>query len=290
MSPTDPSDTPGTAGTPVSPASGDRPAAGPAARLHSRSTGDGPPLVLAHGFTQTGLVWGTMDEDLASDHRVTAVDLPGHGRSSGVHASLPDGAALLGRAGGRAAYLGYSMGARFCLHLALARPDLVEALVLVSGTAGIEDAAERAERRQADEALAEQLDPLTEPRTAAVPLETFLRRWMEGPMFAGIGPEEGGLAQRLTNTGAGLASSLRLAGTGTQQPLWNELPRLDMPVLVVTGELDAKFTALGERMAAAIGPNARHAVVPDGGHAPHLQFPVLVGDLVRSGLGRSGGR
>ena len=82
-----------------------------------------------------------------------------------------------------------------------------------------------------------------------------------------------------TNTGAGLASSLRLAGTGTQQPLWHELSRLDMPVLVVTGELDAKFTALGEALATAIGPNASHAVVPGAGHAPHLQLPVLVGDL-----------
>jgi 2-succinyl-6-hydroxy-2,4-cyclohexadiene-1-carboxylate synthase len=246
--------------------------------------------VLAHGFTQTSRVWGTMDEDLASDHRLIAVDMPGHGRSSGVHASLPDGAALLGRAGGRSAYLGYSMGARFCLHLALARPDLVEALVLVSGTAGIDDVDERAERRRADEALAEQLDPVDRARSVAVPLDTFLRRWMEGPMFAGIGAEEGGLAERLTNNAAGLASSLRLAGTGTQLPLWLELPRLDMPVLVVTGELDAKFSELGERMGGAIGPNARHVIVPGAGHAPHLQFPVLVGDLVRRWLARTGDR
>lgn len=109
-------------------------------------------------------------------------------------------------------------------------------------------------------------------------------------MFAGIGAEEGGLTERLTNTAAGLASSLRLAGTGTQLPLWHELPRLDVPVLVVTGELDAKFSELGERMAGAIGANARHVIVPGAGHAPHLQFPVLVGDLVRRWLARTGDR
>ena len=127
------------------------------------------------------------------------------------------------------------MGARFCLHLALERPELVDSLVLVSGTAGIDDDDERTARRRADDDLAEQLDPADPARSEAVPVATFVRRWMANPMFAGVGPEAGGLVERLTNTGPGLASSLRLAGTGTQEPLWSELHRLDMPVLVVTG-------------------------------------------------------
>ena len=90
---------------------------------------------MAHGFTQTGGVWGSLDRRLATDHEVVRVDMPGHGGSADVHADLPHGAALLGAAGGRATYLGYSMGARFCLHLALDQPGLVESLVLISGTA-----------------------------------------------------------------------------------------------------------------------------------------------------------
>jgi len=241
--------------------------------------------VLAHGFTQTGRVWGSIDRHLAVDHRVTAVDMPGHGGSAGVRSSLTEGAAHLGDAGGRAAYLGYSMGARFCLHLALVRPDLVDALVLVSGTAGIEDDAERAERRRADEALAERLDPADPQRSPAVPVATFVREWMANPLFAGVGPGPGGLEERLTNTGPGLASSLRLAGTGTQRPLWSELHRLDMPVLVVTGGDDAKFTELGRRLTASVGPNARHVVVSAAGHAPHLQRPDEVIAAVRAHLG-----
>ena len=51
------------------------------AKLHAEATGDGPTrVVLAHGFTQTGRVWGTMDHHLATDHQVLRVDLPGHGR------------------------------------------------------------------------------------------------------------------------------------------------------------------------------------------------------------------
>jgi 2-succinyl-6-hydroxy-2,4-cyclohexadiene-1-carboxylate synthase len=228
-----------------------------------------------------------MDGLLATGHRVVAADMPGHAGSTAVTATLPEGADLIGELGGRATYLGYSMGARFCLHLALSRPDLVEALVLISGTAGIDDPEERQERRRGDEALAEQLDPSSGPPAAAIPVETFVRRWMESPMFSGISPEATGLEERLRNTGPGLASSLRLAGTGTQVPLWSKLDQLAMPVLVITGERDAKFTALGRRLVDAIGPNSTQVVVAGTGHAPHLERPRDVAEAVRAHLSRA---
>ena len=79
-----------------------------------------------------------------------------------------------------------------------------------------------------------------------------------------------------------------MAGTGTQQPLWGSLGRLTMPVLIVTGGLDTKFTALGRRMAGAIGPAARHVVVAGAGHAPHLQRPGEVAAVVRAGGASAG--
>ena len=184
---------------------------------------------------------------------------------------------------GPAAYLGYSMGARFCLHLALARPQAVESLVLISGTAGIDDPDERWARRRSDEALADQLDPVRSGGVP-VPVEVFLRRWTDSPLFAGVDSEAAGLDERKRNTGAGLASSLRLAGTGTQLPLWGQLGRLDMPVLIVTGEEDEKFTLLGQRLAESIGANATVVAVPAAGHSPHLQRPEVVADLVRAHL------
>jgi 2-succinyl-6-hydroxy-2,4-cyclohexadiene-1-carboxylate synthase len=255
----------------------------PPPSLHAEVTGVGPRVVLAHGFTQTGRVWGSLDHDLARDHQVVAVDMPGHGRSSDVRATLVDGALLLARAGGPAAYVGYSMGARFCLHLALACPQAVSSLVLISGTAGIDDPAERRERRRADGALADRLDP-PDPTEPAQPVDEFLAQWMANPLFGEVGADADGWKERLRNTGPGLASSLRLAGTGTQLPLWPQLARLDMPVLVVTGERDTKFTALGHRLAGAIGTGASRVVVPDSDHAPHLQRPDLVEAAIRSHL------
>ena len=251
----------------------------PSRALHHTVDGVGPRLVLAHGFTQTSRVWGSLDTDLARDHQVVAVDMPGHGGSSDVASTLVDGALLLAEVGGRARYLGYSMGARFCLHLALARPDLVDSLVLISGTAGIDDPGERLARQRSDAALADRLDPGRPDVT--VPVEAFLREWMANPMFEGITVEAGGLEERKANTGGGLASSLRLAGTGSQLPLWRLLPRLEMPVLVVTGSVDGKFSALGRRMVDAIGSNATQVVVPGTGHAPQLQRPELVAVSVR---------
>jgi 2-succinyl-6-hydroxy-2,4-cyclohexadiene-1-carboxylate synthase len=256
---------------------------GPAAGLHAESAGDGPTLLLAHGFTQMRRLWGGLDTGLAPGRRLVLVDLPGHGGSSAVRADLPSGARLLGLAGGTGDYLGYSMGARFCLHLALDRPDLVRRLVLISGTAGIDDEGERAERRRADQALADRLDPPGGGRPTDTVAE-FVRRWVTGPIFGEVPEEALGVEERERNTAAGLASSLRLAGTGTQMPLWDRLGALGMPVLVLSGEHDAKFTALGRRMVRAIGENATSVVVPATDHAPHLQRPHAVTDAVRSFL------
>jgi 2-succinyl-6-hydroxy-2,4-cyclohexadiene-1-carboxylate synthase len=233
--------------------------------LHVEVDGRGPRLVLVHGFTQTGRSWGPLAAALARHREVVRVDAPGHGRSAADTVDMVEGARLLGVAGGPALYLGYSMGARLALHLALARPDLVHALVLVSGTAGIEDPTERQARRLDDEWLASRLE--------ADGVAEFVRHWLARPLFAGLTEDSAGLAARLENTETGLAASLRLAGTGAQQSLWARLPEQAMPVLAVAGERDEVFLARARAMATAIGANASVAVVGGAGHAAHLEAP-----------------
>jgi 2-succinyl-6-hydroxy-2,4-cyclohexadiene-1-carboxylate synthase len=231
--------------------------------LHAERDGDGPPLVLVHGFTQTRRCWGPEGADLARDHEVVRVDAPGHGRSSEVIAGLGAGGRLIADQGHEATYLGYSMGARYCLHVALANPEVVRGLVLISGTAGIEDPDERAARRAQDLATA--------ARLTAQGLEAFLDDWLAQPLFAGLPADRAFRAERLENTIAGLSSSLEQAGTGSQDPCWDRLAELTMPVLVVAGVLDEKFSALAQRMATTIGGNATLALIPNAGHAAHLE-------------------
>ena len=247
--------------------------------LHTVTEGSGSRVALVHGFTQTLASWGPLAGRLRPRWQVVRVDLPGHGGSDAVRADLPGAARLLGEAAGPAAYLGYSLGGRVCLRLALDRPDLVGAMILVGASPGIAAAEERAERRAADEALARDLE---RDGVAA-----FLDRWLAGPLFATLPAGRAGRAERLGNSTAGLAAALRLLGVGAQQPLWARLPELAAPVLLVAGELDGKFAALAERMDAAIGPRARVALVPDAGHAAHLEQPEQFGDLVERFLGEA---
>jgi 2-succinyl-6-hydroxy-2,4-cyclohexadiene-1-carboxylate synthase len=217
-------------------------------------------VVLVHGFTQTGASWATIAAGLEG-HEVVAPDQPGHGERSAERADLVTSAELLAPLG-PAAFVGYSMGARIALHLALLHPDAVTALVVLGGTGGIDDDEERAARRAADEVLADRLEDIG--------TDAFLDEWLAQPLFAALPPD--GRGARSTDA-SGLAWSLRLSGTGTQQPLWARLGELAMPVLVVAGARDEKFRALGERLVAAIGANAELAIVSDAGHAAHLEQP-----------------
>jgi 2-succinyl-6-hydroxy-2,4-cyclohexadiene-1-carboxylate synthase len=233
--------------------------------LHAEVVGSGARVVLVHGFTQTRRSWGRVAERLTERFELVLVDAPGHGRSGEVAVDLWEGGRMIGALGGQASYLGYSMGGRFCLHTALAMPDLVQRLVLVGATAGIEDAAARAERREADERLAHTV--------LADGVERFVDHWLARPLFHGLDAEAAGREARLENRPAGLAESLRRAGTGQQKPLWGRLSELAMPVLLVVGERDEKFGAVATRMADEIGTNATVAVIADAGHAAHLERP-----------------
>ncbi|HEY8523849.1 MAG TPA: alpha/beta fold hydrolase [Acidimicrobiales bacterium] len=233
--------------------------------LHGERAGAGPRVVLLHGFTQTGRCWGPVADDLARDHEVVRLDAPGHGGSSAVRADLAATAALIAEAGGPAVYVGYSMGARMALHVALRAPEVVRGLVLVGGTPGIEDDDERAARRRRDEALAQ--------RIREIGVAAFLDEWLAQPLFAGLPPWARFDGERRRNTAEGLASSLELAGTGSQRPLWGDLGRIAVPVLAVAGSDDERYAAIARRLAAAIGGPASVALVPDAGHAAHLERP-----------------
>ena len=229
-------------------------------------------IVLVHGFTQTAHSWrpvaSLLEDRLRPEPTVLLLDAPGHGTKSDVRAGLADGAALLGDEGGRATYVGYSMGGRYCLHLALARPDLVERLVLLGVSPGIEDAEEREARRAADEQLATDLE--------TDGLDAFLDRWLRSPLFSRLPRAAADMEHRRANTVEGLASSLRLAGTGAQESLWDRLHELTMPVLVMAGAHDEKFSAIGIRMASLV-PDATFIGVGDAGHSAHLERPDEVG-------------
>jgi 2-succinyl-6-hydroxy-2,4-cyclohexadiene-1-carboxylate synthase len=235
----------------------------------------GERFVLAHGFTQTARSWarfGPLLQERLPGAEIRAVDLPGHGDAPPpADSDLWASADRLVAAGGPGCYVGYSMGGRVSLHAALRHPSLVRALVLIGATAGIDDEAERSARRAADERLADRIE--------SIGLEAFVDEWLHNPLFAGLTVETAQRDDRLRNTAAGLASSLRSTGTGTQAPLWDRLHEITAPVLVLAGEHDSKFRDLGERMAGSM-PDATFRVIADAGHSVHLEQPEATADAV----------
>lgn len=223
-------------------------------------------VVLVHGFTQTLRSWDPLAAMLADTFQIVRVDLPGHGGSAAVRLRFAETASAIGDAGGRATYVGYSMGGRLCLQLAADRPDLVQALVLVGASPGLADAGERDARRKADDALADDIERVG---TAA-----FLAEWLAQPLFTSFTPDPADLAARLANPPAGLADALRALGTGVQEPLWASLAELSMPVLSVAGQNDGRYARLGEAMGDAIGDNAQVVALAGAGHAAHLERPI----------------
>ncbi|MBV6509601.1 MAG: 2-succinyl-6-hydroxy-2,4-cyclohexadiene-1-carboxylate synthase [Acidimicrobiales bacterium] len=240
--------------------------AGDPARLAHEICGGGPRLVLVHGFTQTRRVWDALADPLATSHELVLVDAPRHGASRTIGAGLEEAGRLLLATGGVATYVGYSMGGRLCLHAALADgASRVRGLVLIGASPGLRSEAERTERIALDESWAELLE--------SEGIDTFLDRWLAQPLFAQLPAERAALRERHRNDPLALAASLREAGTGTQAPLWEALRRLAMPVLVLAGERDERFSALGREMADTIGGNAEYRAVPRAGHALHLENP-----------------
>ncbi|MGH9010274.1 MAG: alpha/beta fold hydrolase [Acidimicrobiia bacterium] len=235
-------------------------------------------LVLLHGFTQGPGSWDQVVAGLEGSYEIVRVILPGHGPagSASAQARLPfevaAGAvadAVAEVAGPEpATWMGYSLGGRLALRVALDRPELVDSLALLGATAGIEEADARAARVEIDERLAAGLERKG--------VEQFIDGWLAQALFSRLSRSDAGVEERRMGTVDGLASALRLLGTGAQEPVWNRLGEIDVPVLLLAGEHDAKFSALAFRMAAGIGDNAGISFVPGAGHAAHLERPQSV--------------
>ena len=259
--------------------------------LHFERRGLGPALMLLHGFTGSS---GSMDQlarALSADYATIAPDLPGHGRSTGAardgrHAfedGLADLAATLQAAGhSRAHWLGYSMGARLALGVAVRHPQCVSSLVLLGARAGIADEGEREARRRADAMLAARIE--------SEGVEAFVDEWMAQPLFdsqarlgAAFLAEQ--RRQRLVNQAAELAASLRGSGPGAQPSFFDDLAGVRVPVLLVAGALDSPFVDTAHDLARRL-PRAEVCVIPDAGHAAHVEQPEAFAGAVHEFLRR----
>ena len=250
-------------------------------RIHFTVEGAGETLVLLHGFTGSAEAMRPLADELAREFCVVSIDLLGHGLSDApsdpmryrMDACVADVIGVLDAVDAeRAHLLGYSMGGRVALALAVGHPNRVASALLIGASAGLADPTARTERERADEALARSIE--------VDGVERFVACWMAQPLFASQArlaaePRAAAHAQRLTNRAHGLAGSLRGLGTGAQPPLHDALRHSKVPLLFLAGEDDAKFRALAVELAAS-AVCAEHVVIDGAGHAAQLENPRAV--------------
>ena len=257
------------------------------ARLSYFVAGDGPPVTLLHGFTQSGRSWRELIAHMPEGWKWIVPDLRGHGETQLRHGALcsmdactADLVRLWDALGvERSHIVGYSMGGRLALHITARRSNRVVSLLTVGAHAGLEEDA-REGRRRGDEGLAERIEKDG--------LEAFVNYWGSLPLFAGLerrGPAYVAevRAERLRNHVAGLACSLRGMGAGAMHPLWDELAQVDFPCTFVAGQLDHGYVASARRLAATV-PHGRIELVLRAGHAAHQERPDAFARVLASHL------
>jgi pimeloyl-ACP methyl ester carboxylesterase len=230
-------------------------------------------MVLLHGVGLDRAMWDRCLPRLAARHRVTVVDLRGHGASPpaapGVTAAdlASDVAALLD---GPAHVVGFSLGALVAQQLAVERPELIASLTLVSSVAD-RSAAERV-------AVARRLDRAREDFAASA--HAALERWFS-PAWRTRDPALVRAVRDtlLSNDQASYLACYGVFGTADAQ-LWPHLPRIAAPTLVVTGADDPGSTAAMSRKLAARIPDGRAIILPGARHLLPLERPAELADAV----------
>ena len=246
------------------------------ARLSYFVAGDGVPVTLLHGFTQSGRSWRELISHMPEGWKWIVPDLRGHGETHITHDTVCSMDACTGDlvrlwdALGveRSHVVGYSMGGRLALHVAAKRHERLLSLVTIGAHAGLEESA-REGRRRGDEALARRIEKDG--------IEAFVNYWGALPLFAGLerrGPAYVAevRAERLRNHAAGLACSLRGMGAGVMDPVWDQLAQVTVPCTFVAGQLDHGYVASARRLAST-APNGRLEIVLRAGHAVHQERP-----------------
>jgi 2-succinyl-6-hydroxy-2,4-cyclohexadiene-1-carboxylate synthase len=236
-----------------------------------RRFGNGPPLIALHGFTFTGEQFASAAHQLR--RTVFAPDLPGHGRSVAVSTQLDDVVDAIETTVASfpepVPLLGYSQGGRLALLAALRQSEGISALVLISANAGIEDTNERASRAESDARMAGKLSGMT--------IDEFLDTWTAAGITSTshLSAEDRAAdrAIRQENSPIGLANALIGYGQGAQPSLWTRLAELAMPVLVMSGSRDEKYSVIADEMTSRI-PDVERVTVADAGHNPLLDAPT----------------
>jgi pimeloyl-ACP methyl ester carboxylesterase len=239
--------------------------------LYYETHGEGPVILLTHGYSATSQMWRGQIAPLSKSHKLVIWDMRGHGQSDSPEdqslyseeATVADMAALLDTVAAKKAIVGgLSLGGYMSLAFHATHPDRVHALLIIDTGPGYKK---------------------DEPREG---WNVNARRTGDNFEKNGLKSLQSGSAERATaahKDAMGLARAARGMLTQKNSRVINSLPEIKVPSIVVVGEKDTPFLIASDYMAAKI-PNATKAVIPNAGHAANIDNPEAfnkaVGDFV----------
>lgn len=247
-------------------------------------------ILFIHGFGGCSIDWDEIISILGSEFQILTIDLPGFGKSSKPRDDkfyqtdflvqlIND---ILGELKLTEVVLaGYSMGGRLALQFASKHPEKVKALILESASPVLKTKSDRQKRIKSDSALISFINKNS--------LKDFFTFWQNLPLFATqkklpVRKQRSILLKKINaNSRTGLIKSLKNFGQGEMKNLWNKLPRIKIPTLLLTGALDTKYTSIQQEMV-KLFPNSTHKIIEGAGHNLHLEKPEVFVNLVREFL------
>lgn len=247
-------------------------------------------VLFIHGFTGNAEDWFNVIEQLPNLFNYAALDLVGHGKSDKpvnpdyyttesivdqikfVKDKIsPDNSIIL---------IGYSMGGRAALSFAAAYPKEIKGLVLESASAGIKNDTERKKRYEEDLKLVQFIHDHT--------MEEFIELWYDQEMFNTQRRFSNDKIKRLhkkkyDNSKIGMMEILKGFSTGIMPPLHNKLKSISVKTILISGELDSKYTFINSKIVRGFH-KAKHKVVRNSGHNTHLEEPKRFIEIITNYL------
>lgn len=248
-------------------------------------------VLFLHGFTGSAEDWFPVFELLPEKYNYIAIDIIGHGKSdSPVDPAKYNVDSLTSQikyikdhiTSNKIFLLGYSMGGRLALNYAIAYPDDIKGLILESTSAGIKSDEERQKRYEEDLKIVEFIETHT--------LEEFIEMWSDQELFNTQRRFSNDKLKKLkkkksSGSKLGYANSLKSFSTGIMPPVHDKLKKIPLKTLLITGELDSKFTGINARLSKRFF-KAKHKIVRNSGHNTHLEESKRFVEIVLNYLGQ----
>lgn len=239
-----------------------------------------PVVLFLHGFMGSAHDWLPIMEEIKDRYSSIALDLPGHGKTTtenhywercNIRNIAESICSFLYMLNIQKVYLyGYSMGGRLAMYLSVFHPRRFKGVIIESASPGIKENRERKIRMQHDSNISKLLISMN--------YKDFLNLWYKQPIFSNLNQRadfDSLIKSMEKNNPSQLACALKCLSVARQPELWSHLKEIKIPMHLLTGEKDIKFTSIANKIT-KINPSITHKTIKGSGHKIHFEAPMEI--------------